>query len=360
MSRKPVLLLLIVAALLLALAGCGAPVAARPTVPARPTMALSPGERGDLTDEQVITLNSLVKVDDYPLYVMHHYGPYAEHAAAVAPPDAVPAVEALLPACSLFAALGDPESLLYGRGFDWHYSPALLLFTYPPDGYASVSMVELNHWFGADQLRALDERARDERWLLERRALLSTPLYPYDGMNEHGLAVGMAAVPATEMPHSPLKRNIDSLGVIREMLDHARTVDQAVDILSRYNVRWGGGPPLHYLIADAAGRAVLVEFDRGRMIQIPNAQPWHLATNHLRTLVSAAHPAGCWRYEAIEERLEQAAGRLSAQEAMDLLAAVSVPDTQWSVVYGIHDRRVHVVMGRQYDRVHTWDLGVQE
>jgi hypothetical protein len=33
--------------------------------------------------------------------------------------------------------------MLFGRNFDYYYSPALLLFTRPPAGYASVSMVDL-------------------------------------------------------------------------------------------------------------------------------------------------------------------------------------------------------------------------
>ncbi len=31
--------------------------------------------------------------------------------------------------CSLFAFFSDPQAMLYGRNFDWEYSPALLLFT---------------------------------------------------------------------------------------------------------------------------------------------------------------------------------------------------------------------------------------
>jgi len=47
--------------------------------------------------------------------------------------------------CSLFAAFGDGKEMFYGRNFDWRYSPALLLFTDPPEGYASVSMVDLDY-----------------------------------------------------------------------------------------------------------------------------------------------------------------------------------------------------------------------
>jgi hypothetical protein len=41
-----------------------------------------------------------------------------------------------------FAAIGDEEQNLYGRNFDWQFSPAVLLFTDPPDGtprYRSIS-----------------------------------------------------------------------------------------------------------------------------------------------------------------------------------------------------------------------------
>ncbi len=31
----------------------------------------------------------------------------------------------------------------------------------------------------------------------------------------------------------------------------SRTVDEALAILEKYNILWGSGPPLHYLIADA-------------------------------------------------------------------------------------------------------------
>jgi Flp pilus assembly protein TadD len=34
--------------------------------------------------------------------------------------------------------------MFYGRNFDWDFSPALLLFTNPPDGYASVSRGDLD------------------------------------------------------------------------------------------------------------------------------------------------------------------------------------------------------------------------
>jgi hypothetical protein len=246
--------------------------------------------------------------------------------------------------------LGDPDHQLYGRNFDWQHSPALLLFTDPPDGYASVSMVDIAYLgFGSRHADGLTNRS-----LAERGPLLVAPFLPFDGMNEHGLAIGMAAVPPGRMRPDPNKPTIDSLMVIREMLDHARNVDEAVAILGSYNIDMGGGPPVHYLAADASGRAVLVEFCQGQMHGIPNQVPWHLATNFLRTGTGDSPQGKCRRHDTIDERLLEAEGQITAREAMGLLADVSQSSTQWSVVYGMSSGQVDVAMGQAYDRVHTF------
>jgi hypothetical protein len=276
---------------------------------------------------------------------MHYYGAY-EWAAS---PGGIAGQPAW--ACSLFAALGDADDARYGRNFDWEYSPALLLFTHPPDGYASVSMVDMAYFLDQDQVLALSDLS-----LVERRPLLELPHWPFDGMNAHGLVVGMAAVPGTDMPYDPGKATLNSLGIIREMLDHARDVDEAVAIMQSYNVNMGGGPPIHYLIADASGRAVLVEFYRGEMVILPSERPWHLATNFLRAQADEEGHWDCSRYDRIDQRLTESEGQITAQEAMDLLSQVAQSSTQWSVVYEMSSGDVNVVMGRGYDDVHTFRL----
>jgi hypothetical protein len=308
-----------------------------------------------LSRQEVATLKSLQQIDDYPLYTMHYRGVYGEAGVSGASLAGLPVIERRVSspawACSLFAALGDPENLLYGRNFDWQFSPALLLFTEPPDGYASVSMVDLAY-FGFEGERA---NQLTDLPLRERLALLDTPRLPFDGMNEHGLVVGMAAVPPGQMRDDPDKPTVGSVRLIREMLDHARDVDEALALLDRYNVDTGGGPPIHYLVADRSGRAVLVEFYRGRRHVYPNESPWHLATNFLRASVS--DPGGqCRRYDALDQRLVDSEGRLSPQEAMDLLAQVAQGSTQWSAIYDLTAGRVSVAMGRDYQDVHTFEL----
>jgi Linear amide C-N hydrolases, choloylglycine hydrolase family len=324
--------------------------AATSTVAPVPT----PAPSGDgLSPDEVATLNSLKQVDDYPLYTMHYFGPYAQGPSSQAGGGGwtTGGLTAAW-ACSLLAALGNPEDPVYGRNFDWEFSPALLLFTDPPDGYASVSMVDIAYLgFGGDlsqQVAGLP--------LEERRPLLATPFLPFDGMNEQGLAVGMAAVPPGDMRPDPGKETIDSLGVIREMLDHARTVDEAVAILDRYNIDMEGHVPLHYLVADRTGHAVLVEFYQGKRVLFPNDGPWHQATNFLRAAVGPSTAGQCPRYDLIQQRLGRAKGRLTPAEAMSLLARVAQPHTQWSIVYGLSTGEVRVAMGQKYDDVHALSI----
>jgi len=310
----------------------------------------------------VATLTSLKQVDEYPLYTMRYYGTYEGAASSsqvvarllgAVGPHHDGAGERPAWACALFAALGDEENMFYGRGFDWEYSPAILLFTDPPDGYASVSMVDFAYlgFTSPTQARRLLSLP-----LTRRIPLLSAPFLPFDGMNERGLAVGMAAVPASQMPRDPRKETIGSLQVMREMLDHAANVDEAVSVLQRYNVDMGGGPPLHYLIADSGGRAVLVEFYEGELVVIPNEEPWHLATNFLRSAVGDNPQSQCPRYAHIYEQLSAAQGRTTPQEAMEILKGVAQPSTQWSTVYGMSSGEVEVVMGKKYGEGHRLQM----
>lgn len=101
------------------------------------------------------TLESLVKVDDHPLYTMRYIGAYSPEPASISstqhparprlPHDRYPAPTW---ACSLFAALGDEDGMLYGRNFDWTYSP----------GAAAVHRSARRLCFGFDGRHRLSRR----------------------------------------------------------------------------------------------------------------------------------------------------------------------------------------------------------
>lgn len=336
-------------AILILLTSCSAP--ATDISQTQPT--LTPNEA------ETATLRSLQQVDDYPLYTMRYYGTYPELTFSYELPDlsqpmAVSAQMSCRVAwgCSLFAALGNEDDRLFGRNFDWRFSPALLLFTDPVDGYASVSMVDMEYLgFEGDRSKNLTDIP-----LEERRTLLDAPSLPFDGMNEKGLAVGMAAVPEEDMPFDPRKKTLDELEAIREILDHARTVDEAIEILGSYNIDMGS-IPIHYLIASASGESALVEFYQGEMVVFHNESPWQVATNFLFVSTKGNAQGHCWRYDLIEQRLDGHDGRISSRDALRLLEDVSQDITQWSIIYHMTSGELEVVMGRSYSgKAHIFNL----
>ncbi len=326
-----------------------------PSLPGANSVAEVSSDAEGLSADEMGTLNSLRKLDDHPLYSMQYIGAYPQASLPLTIHQNFEIIGAYFASqpgwgCALFAALGDPGTRLYGRNFDWNHSPALLLFTDPLDGYASVSMADI------ENLGFTGEAAGDllDLPLSERKALLDAPSLPFDGMNERGLAIGMAAVPPGGMVPDPAKQTIGELGTIREILDHAATIDAALEIFNRYNIEMGE-VPLHYLVASTAGESALVEFYRGEMVVFRNDQPWQMATNFIVAATDGQPQGNCPRYDRISERLQEAGGKLSVQEALGLLDGVSQgwaqaqSSTQWSIVYSLTSGEIQVVMGRNYE-----------
>ena len=302
-----------------------------------------------LSENQALALASLTQVDDFPLYTMvyqadNHLSDNQER-GRIQNQGKVPW------ACSLFAAFGDPQGMLVGRNFDWSYSPGLLLFYQPLEGYRSVSMVDIAYLgFGDERAEGITDLP-----LERRRSLLNAPWIPFDGMNEAGLVVGMAAVPPGEMDQDPSKETIDSVMVIRKILDQAATLEEAIQIIRSYNIDMGGNY-LHYLIAEKSGRSVLVEFSQGEMVVHPNQGPYQVATNFLLAEAGSDPGAHCGRFRLLDESLKKSSGQIDASRAMDLLEDVAQPSTQWSIVYLLSEGEIWISLGRDYRELQRFNF----
>lgn len=304
---------LLTVVLVLLLAGCAAP---RPAPPATPPAAPPP-------------VDSLRLLDDHPLWTMRYEGGYDRFEDVATPTPTTPF------GCSLFAT-NDAANPLFARNFDWDPAPAMLLFTDPPDGHASVSMVDLSY------LGVTDPAAQQDR-------LADAPLLPFDGMNAEGLAIGLAAVPDARPGARPDRPTVGSVRIIRLVLDTAATVEEAVRVFEDHNIDFSDGPPLHYLVADATGKSVAIEFVDGEVVALPT----QAAVNFTLSGTDESTRRADSRYRTATDGLT--AG-MDVPAAMDLLSEVQQGHTQWSVVYGLKTGTVHVATGKRYDRVHELEL----
>jgi predicted choloylglycine hydrolase len=187
--------------------------------------------------------------------------------------------------------------------------------------------------------------------------LLDVPSIPFDGMNEHGLTVGMMAVPSANGFLNSNNPAIGSLMAIRLMLDYTKTLSQALDLLKNYNIDFQGGPAVHYLISDASGKSAIVEYLEEGLMVTWGQNNRQVCTNFIMANEKPEDAnSSCWRYNTALSTLNNNEGNLNMSDVMSLLKNVSQSNTIWTTVYNQSTREVFVVMGKKYQEMSTFNL----
>lgn len=323
------------------------------------------------------TLNSIEKINDYPMYTMTYAGDYAfdDYLKVGASNDqevldfiiqtllkGIP-IDIQLPdlGCSTMNAQTPEGDYLFGRNFDLYQSPPMIVHTTPDNGYKSVSTVNLSFMgYSADFLPDTD--------FMSSVISLAAPYVPIDGMNEKGLSVGILLIDEFELTAQD-KGNIDlqTTTAVRMLLDKCATVEEAIEMLANYDMYSSAGSTYHFQIADATGDSAIVEYIDGEMSVIHPEEFYQACTNFILTPGEYyGHGKGHDRYDTLMNKLTETSGILTNEEAMDLLEAASAPltekengkisGTQWSVVYNLTDKTGEIAVGMDYDTITSFDL----
>jgi hypothetical protein len=253
--------------------------------------------------------------------------------------------------CSLFSVFGDPDNYLLGRNFDnptgWECL-TLLTRVNPNNGYASIAPVRMRD-FGYEKGTDFDSLT-----FANKSQLLDAVFHPPDGINEHGLVVGLANVTQQPYIHDPDKETISCVLLVRKILDHAKTVDEAAEIAMQYNIEGSYIYPdtldVHAIVADASGRSIILEPADGEMKIIPNTDLWQVLTNTpVYNVPLDILFTQCNRYMRIYNLLDHTNGILSSHESMDLLSELGWQWTEWSAVYDISHKSVTLAIDFNFD-----------
>lgn len=297
------------------------------------------------------TLSSLKKVDDYGMFQISYYGDYGFddflEVGAKSDEDIEKFVTKRLlkglpidlgvtgDGCTAFVTYNDDNEFIYGRNFDFDYAPSLQLFTKPDNGYASVATVNLS-------FAGYDEKHLPDGLGIDSFLVLAAPYLPFDGMNEKGVAMALLAVPEADGGFDPDKITLNTTTAIRLVLDKAASVDEAVSLLQKYNIYFSGGIECHYLIADASGKSVIIEYYDGAMQTVETKEDFQIASNFIayNDLKIGEGATEFARYDAVMAAIEGNGNRLSNTQALSLLAEVGgrAGDTdrlQWSALYNL-------------------------
>jgi len=322
---------------------------------------------------EVRSLASLKVIDAYPMYQMTYHGDYGfdEFLKAGAKSDrdiekfvtkrllkGLPIdINVTGAGCTAFVAENDKGDTIFARNFDFAYTPSLRLWTQPKNGYASVSTVNLS-------FAGYSETDLPTPMGLNSFLTLAAPYLPFDGMNEKGVAMALLAVPEAHISTDASKVTLNTTTAIRLVLDKAATVDEAVDMLRKYNIYFSGDIKCHYLIADASGKSVIVEYWNGEVQAVESDKAYQIASNFIAYdgLNIGEGYTEFERYAAVQKMIEENRGKLTREQTADLLAQVGIYDPagkdklQWSVIYNLTDLQGFGFVHRDRGNINEFSL----
>ena len=286
--------------------------------------------------------------------------------------------------CASFTAKSESGDMLFGRNYDYAKTNTCIVFTEANKGrHATISTVDL-------QFLGMDVNKNVEG-LLNKVTCLAATYAPLDGINDAGVSCGIymtyqggnRTVATNQDTDKP---DFTSTTLLRLILDYADDVEEAVEIASSYDLHDSAGTSYHYMVADASGRSVILEWvgetdasdnygsarelkvtyndDDAHIGEMEAESDFQWITNFIiqpgyYAQSKADDKKGYDRYEKIYQELTKNKGIVKDEDAaMEILEAVGRRTwnnddgngcTVHSVVYNLTDRTMLWVANENFD-----------
>ena len=256
--------------------------------------------------------------------------------------------------CSTISARTSEGEVVFGRNFDWGTCTALIVQTRPAKGYASVSTVNMD-------FLNLGLRMPEETQM--RLLSVAAPFAPMDGMNEKGLCVAVLMIQDSPGFQQDIgKTDLTTTTAVRLLLDQAADVEEAVELLSQYDLHASAGMMVHFALADATGHSVVVEYIDNEMVVTET----EVVTNYY---LSPGEKYGIGteeskiRYAMLKDLL-QSSSSLDMDGIRDALDSVSkhnfdseFASTEWSIVYNQSTGEARYYHRENYQKYYSFIAG---
>ncbi len=247
--------------------------------------------------------------------------------------------------CSAFAGRTENGDRILGRNFDVDPCAYLLVRTRPANGYASLSMINLDYpGLTRDKFPLTDAAAPN---------LYLTPYFPMDGINEKGLSIAVLSAKGHTTCQRTGKVGLTTSSAIRVVLDCCATVAEAVETLGCFDMYPSRGSNYHFQLADASGDYAVVEYANGRMHVLKESY----VTNFFLTPGVSEDRCGQDRYDKLKKTITENGGVFrGTSDAMQALAEVAEGGTRWSTVFNLTDRSLHLALEHNYENSYFFSL----
>lgn len=257
--------------------------------------------------------------------------------------------------CSTISAPTGNGSYLFGRNFDWNTCEALIVGSRPDQGYASVSTVNTD--FIRQNAGGITGLALRDEGILTLASLYA----PLDGMNEKGLAVSVNMIQDSDRIEQDTGRpDLTTTTAVRLLLNQAGDVEEALQLLEQYDLHGSMGMMIHFALADASGRSVVVEYIDNEMVvtETPAVTNFYLAEGEKYGIgTRQSHE----RYEILMDRLDEQ-DIFTAEDVRDALSSVSKQNfgefesTEWSIVFDQETMETRYYHREDYTKHYTFSM----
>lgn len=314
-----------------------------------------------LFNNEINTLVSIRKINDNPSYKMTYHGNYALdkylNTGAKNWGEMINFLNENLGKgvgkyiygknqCSSFFAKTPDGDYILARNLDTEEAIPSIIKTNPKDFFKTIGVTDLRRggW--------------NESSILSRLTAISSPYYTYDGMNEYGLAVASLSVPISSSSRvDGSKITIHDITVNRVIIDKAKNVKDAIELLSKLNIKMEETYPSHYMIADSEGNSAVIEYIDGAMKVINKNGNYQIATNFILYDNKELNGYSSNRYLAFDKELSKTNGIISVDDALKLLEEnVVAGKAQWSVVYNLSKKTMAVEFNNDYNNTYYFNI----
>lgn len=310
---------------------------------------------------EILTVSSIKQINSFPVYEMNYHGGYSFDKYLASGSKDYGEYEDFLNSnllrglpelfyggyeCSSFLAQTPEGDYILARNYDTTIALPFVLQTNSGVGYRTLGMADLNilGWNNSD--------------LISKLTAISAPYFTFDGMNEHGVAIAsLSVVDGSRSDIADGKTTLYNYAVNRLVIDKAKDVGDAIQQLSKYNIKMEDRFPSHYMIADASGHCAVIDYVDGKMQVVEMEGDYQLATNMLNYQNDQHRGYSSDRYRRFDKALSEKAGVISIDEAFELLEDNTTPgEAQWSCIYNLTDQTMSVEFYGDYDNTYTFRI----
>ncbi len=246
--------------------------------------------------------------------------------------------------CSTIVAHDKNNKYYYGRNFDWSNCNGLVLVNKTSDSLKSISTVNLD--FFNTTTGPIKNKLTDSK--LAQLAYFA----PMDGMNESGIFVSILMLHEGNKINQNIKNkpHITETMAVRLILNKAKTYNDAIHILKKYNIH--SAYNVHFAISDKYGHSAVCEYvNNNLVITKSKVVTNHYLTSKYKNKSNISNSLN--RYNTLNN-----ISKSSINSYSDIISALNKTKnhTIWSITYNPNNNQINYYFKENFNKCYSYSI----